>query len=147
VRLPATAVMVGAVAFAAAACGGSSSGGDGDANGAGDTGGTGAPGGTAAQAQHPSALVGEVGKNDAFAISLQDEKGKAITNLAAGTYKLTVHDDSGIHNFHLNGAGVSDLTSVPEKGTKQFTVTFKAGTYTFVCDPHASQMRGEFTVS
>jgi plastocyanin len=60
---------------------------------------------------------------------------------------VEVHDDSGIHNFHLQGTGVDDLTSVPETGVKTFTVTFKPGTYTFVCDPHASQMHGEFTVS
>jgi plastocyanin len=97
--------------------------------------------------QHPTSLVGEVGKNDAFAISLSDDQGKAISNLAAGTYKLTVHDDSSIHDFHLTGSGVSVLTSVGDKSVKTFTVTFKPGSYTFICDPHSSQMNGHFTVS
>src|SRR4051794_369328 len=133
--------MVGAVGLGAAACGGSSSGGS-----------TGGAGGASASAgagpvQHPASLVGEVGKNDAFTISLSDESGKSVTNVAAGTYKLTVHDDSGIHNFHLSGSGLDDSTSVPDKTTKTFTVKLKPGSYTFVCDPHASQMNGQFTVS
>ena len=133
-RLVATAVMTGALALAASACGGSSSSGGGKPAGAGPV-------------QHPASLVGEVGKGDAFTIQLADDKGAPITHLAAGTYKLVVHDDSGIHNFHLQGGGVDDTTSVPDKAIKTFTVTFKPGKYTFVCDPHASQMHGEFTVS
>jgi hypothetical protein len=141
VRLPAAATLVGALALGVTACGGSSSGGTTGSGGPGNTGTSAGP------AQHPSALVGEVGKNDAFAISLTDGSGKAITHLAAGTYKLTVHDDSGIHDFHLSGSGVDDSTTVPEKTVKTFTVTFKPGTYTFVCDPHAGQMNGHFVVS
>jgi plastocyanin len=132
--------MVGAIALGAAACGGSSGGGSNGASGN-------ASSQASAPLQHPTSLVGVVGQNDAFAIALSDDKGAAITHLAAGTYKLVVHDDSGIHDFHLQGTGVDELTSVPEKGIKTFTVTFKPGTYTFVCDPHASQMHGQFTVS
>jgi hypothetical protein len=98
-------------------------------------------------AQHPSSLVGVVGKNDAFTIALTDPNGTPISHLAAGTYQLTVHDDSGIHDFHLFGAGVSDSTTVGGTGTQTFTVTFKPGTYTFQCDPHKSSMHGSFTVS
>ena len=137
-RLPATAVIVGALALGGAACGGS-----------GNSTGSGTNSGSQANApiQHPASLVGEVGKNDAFTISLSDDSGAPIVHLAAGTYKLVVHDDSGIHDFHLQGSGVDDLTGVSDKTTKTFTVTFKPGTYTFVCDPHASAMHGEFTVS
>jgi hypothetical protein len=139
VRVLARAVL-GAAALlpVIAACGGSSSGG--------------APGGAASPtsagaAQHPASLVGEVGEDDAYAISLHDPAGKAITNLAAGTYKLKVEDYSSIHNFHLTGSGVDETTTVGEKATKTFTVTFKPGSYSFMCDPHASQMHGSFTVS
>ena len=38
-------------------------------------------------------------------------------------------------------------TDVSQTGTKTFTVTLKKGTYRFVCDPHASQMKGSFKVS
>ena len=138
-RLSATALIVGSLALGATACNGSSSGSGGSAN----------SGGPAANAplQHPKSLVGEVGKNDAFVIQLLDDTGAPVRHLAAGTYQLLVHDDSGIHDFHIQGAGVNDLTSVPGTGLKSFTETFMPSTYTFVCDPHASQMHGEFVVS
>lgn len=65
----------------------------------------------------------------------------------AGKIKLTVSDKSNIHNFHLTGPGVNVSTSVSGVGTKSFTVTLKKGTYKFVCDPHASSMKGSFKVS
>jgi plastocyanin len=122
----------GAVLSGVAACGGSSAA-------------TPAPG--SGPVQHPSALVGTVGRHDAFSIALTDPQGNAITHLAAGTYRLTVHDESTIHDFHLHGPGVDDATQVGETGDKTFTVTFKPGTYTFVCDPHAGRMNGSFRVS
>jgi hypothetical protein len=96
--------------------------------------------------QHPTALDGTVGKNDAFTISLSDDQGQDISNLAAGSYPLTVHDDSGIHNFHLTGSGVDVKTDIQKAGVKTFTINVKPGTYTFVCDIHP-QMKGSFTVS
>ena len=127
------ALAIGAAALAsAAACGGSSSGGAQSSSGG--------------PAQHPSALVGTVGKNDAFQIALADDAGNPITNLAAGTYKLTVHDDSGIHNFHISGSGVDDKTSVTQAQVKTYSITVKPGTYTFVCDIHPT-MKGSFRVS
>jgi plastocyanin len=64
----------------------------------------------------------------------------------AGTVKLVIADKSEFHNFHLTGPGVNVKTSIPEVGTETFTVTLKKGTYTFVCDPHATSMKGSFTV-
>jgi plastocyanin len=32
-------------------------------------------------------------------------------------------------------------------GKKSLTVTLKKGTYRFVCDPHASSMKGSFKVA
>jgi plastocyanin len=64
----------------------------------------------------------------------------------AGKIKLVVDDRSGIHNFHLTGPGVNVKTDVAATGKKTFTVTLKKGTYRFVCDPHASSMKGSFTV-
>ena len=127
-----TALAVGAAALVTAAgCGGSSS--------SGRAAPTGPP-------QHPKSLVGTVGKNDAFTISLTDDTGATISNLAAGTYQLLVHDDSGLHNFHISGSGVDDKTDVPKAETKTFTITVKPGTYTFLCDSHPSTMKGSFTV-
>ena len=64
----------------------------------------------------------------------------------AGTIKLVVADKASIHNFHLTGPGVNVKTSVSDTGSKTFTVTLKKGTYKFFCDPHASTMKGSFTV-
>jgi plastocyanin len=73
--------------------------------------------------------------------------GKKVSKLKAGTYKILVVDKAADHNFHLKGPGVNKLTSVSGKTTTTWTVTLKKGTYKFVCDPHASFMKGSFTVS
>jgi plastocyanin len=65
----------------------------------------------------------------------------------AGKIKLIVNDRSDFHNFHLTGPGVNVKTTVAQVGMKVFTVTLKKGTYRFVCDPHASSMKGSFKVS
>ena len=65
----------------------------------------------------------------------------------AGKVKLVVSDRSDFHNFHLRGPGVNVKTSVQATGAKTFTVTLKKGTYRFVCDPHASSMRGSFRIT
>jgi hypothetical protein len=140
VRLFMLSLSTAALATTLAACGGSSSGGTTGA-------GAGSTPSAAAPAQHPTQLVGDVGHDDAFAISLKDQDGKPISNLAAGTYKLVVNDESSIHDFHLMGGSVDKTTSVPDKGKQTFTVTFTPGSYSFLCDPHARSMRGDFTVS
>ena len=107
-------------------------------------GGGGSGGGGAAA--HPASLVGTVGQGDAFTISLDDPQGKAIGTIAAGSYQLTVHDDSSIHNFHITGTGVDDKTSVTSAETKTFTLNLTPGTYTFLCDIHPTSMKGTFKV-
>jgi plastocyanin len=42
---------------------------------------------------------------------------------------------------------VNKKTTVGEKGTTTWTLTLKEGKYKYVCDPHASFMKGSFTVS
>jgi plastocyanin len=70
------------------------------------------------------------------------------STVAPGTYELTVDDQASIHDFHLTGPGDVDVsTDVSGTGTTTFTVTLQKGTYTFVCDPHSSQMHGTLTVS
>jgi plastocyanin len=83
-------------------------------------------------------FAGTVGPG--FTISMAKKPTKA------GKITLVVADKSSSHNFHLVGPGVNVKTSVGAKGTKTFTVTLKEGKYTFVCDPHASSMRGSFTI-
>lgn len=92
------------------------------------------------------ALVGTEGNPEAFEISLTDEAGKEVTSLAAGTYSIKVTDQSKIHNFSLKGEGVEMATSVSGTETPTWSVTFAAGDYTYVCDPHPS-MSGSFTVT
>jgi plastocyanin len=90
-------------------------------------------------------LVGTVGPG--FTITLK-QSGKAVKTLKAGAYSITVSDRSSIHNFHLRGPGVNKaITQVGFMGTKTVVVSLKKGKYTFVCDPHASIMKGSFTVT
>jgi hypothetical protein len=72
--------------------------------------------------------------------------GTRVTHLDAGTYEIEVHDNSTFHNFHLRGPGIDKTTEIDTKSTETWLVTFTDGTYTFVCDPHAAQMKGSFTV-
>jgi plastocyanin len=89
-------------------------------------------------------LTGTVGPG--FTITLKKGTAKVKT-LKAGSYKITVNDKSNIHDFHLKGPGVNKIiTTTPFKGTKSVSVKLKKGKYTFVCDPHASIMKGSFTV-
>jgi hypothetical protein len=75
----------------------------------------------ASQATHPK-LLGVVGKNDAFNITLTN-KGKSVKTLKAGTYTFVVQDDSTIHNYELDGPNGKSwkFTSVGFKGTKTIT--------------------------
>lgn len=134
-----TIAALGLAALALAACGGS-----GNKATTSDT--TAAPAATdtaAAPADTAAAggqtLTGTVGPG--FTITMDQ------TSVPAGTYTLEVDDQADNHNFHLTGDGVDVKTEVPDIGKKSFEVTLVAGTYTFVCDPHAQQMKGELTVT
>jgi plastocyanin len=81
-----------------------------------------------------------------FTISLTDASGNRVTQLDPGTYDIVVDDRSDFHNFFLSGPGVSQRTGVEFVGTTRWTVTFVEGRYAFVCDPHATMMRGAFVV-
>lgn len=99
-----------------------------------------------ARAANP-VLTGEVGIEDGFTITLTDANGARVTHVDTGTYTLLVHDHSTFHNFHLSGPGSVDVqTPVDFVGDQTFTVTLVDGQYFFQCDPHSSQMKGNFTV-
>ena len=76
-----------------------------------------------------------------FSISMAKKPTKA------GKVKIVVTDKSSSHNFHLTGPGVNVKTSVGATGIKTFAITLKKGLYRFVCDPHASSMKGSFRTS
>jgi plastocyanin len=124
------------IALAAVGCGG------GD-EGTGDTGTT-TTETTATETSPSTALQGSVGPG--FEISLT-ENGQAVTSLTAGSYTIDVNDQSDIHNFHLTGPGVDKMTEVGQVETETFEVELQPGTYSFVCDPHASSMNGSFEVT
>ena len=101
---------------------------------------------TTGSVPEPGAVLnGSVGPG--FEISLTTEDGEPVETLAAGSYTISTDDQSDIHNFHLTGEGVEVDTGVGESGTDSFDVTVTEGTYTFVCDPHAGSMNGNFDVS
>jgi plastocyanin len=89
-------------------------------------------------------LDGTVGPG--FTISLT-QNGQSVSTLKPGQYTITVDDKSDIHNFHLTGPGVDKATDVGGTGKQTWTVDLKAGSYHYQCDPHASSMNGNFTVS
>jgi len=91
-----------------------------------------------------TALEGTVGPD--FVITLKDAQGNRVTTLPEGDYTITVKDLSEFHNFHLVGPGVNEATDVETTGTVTWNVHLKSGTYTFQCDPHASQMKGSVKV-
>jgi plastocyanin len=98
-----------------------------------------------AQADNPK-LVGMVGRNNAFTISLRDASGALVTHLDPGTYDIDVQDLSEEHNFHLHGPGVNMATAPETTSDIVWTVTFTDGIYVFNCDPHAGLMHGWFSV-
>ena len=128
---PATPFAV-AAAVVAAGCGGSS-------GNSSDSDSTAAVGTTATTASSGGALAGKVGPG--FDISMDK------SSVTAGTYTLTVDDQSSSHDFHFTGDGVDVTTEVSGTGEQTFTVTLTPGTYTFVCDPHSSSMKGTLTVT
>jgi plastocyanin len=91
------------------------------------------------------------GATSANALSGTDGPGFTITmdksTVKAGTYTITIHDRSNIHDFHLTGPGVDKKTSVPAVSTTKWTVKLKKGTYHFVCDPHHTIMHGVLKVT
>lgn len=89
-------------------------------------------------------LSGTVGPG--FTISLK-YKGKKVSNLKPGRYRIRVSDKSDFHNFHIKGPGVNRrITTVDFQGTKSRTFRLKKGTYRYQCDPHSSDMHGSFKV-
>ena len=100
----------------------------------------------AATAVKPVPVYGTVGPG--YTITLKNAKGVKVTKLKAGkSYLFFIKDKSKIHNFHLKGPGFNKMTTVTQVVTVRWTIKPKAGTWTYVCDPHKAQMKGSFKVS
>lgn len=96
----------------------------------------------------PPKLIGKVGINDAFKITLKTSAGKTVKTLKSGTYKFVITDGSTIHSFQLEGPGVDrTMTSVNFKGMKTIIVHLRKGKYKYYCKPHESTMFGFFTAT
>jgi plastocyanin len=100
-----------------------------------------------APAQDNFQLKGEVYPNGLYKIEMENKAGKKLRTVKAGTYRIKIEDKASIHNFRLRGPGVNRATSVPRRAETIWTVRLRKGTYTFLCDPHPSQMRGTFRVT
>jgi len=86
-------------------------------------------------------LVGEVGPGST--IVLRTQTGVRVQTVRAGsTWTIVVRDRSTAHNFRLAGPGFARQTSLAFTGTATWTVTFRAGTWRYVCVPHADHMSG-----
>jgi len=93
----------------------------------------------------PTQLVGTVGPG--FTISLKTATGKRVSTLPRGSYRIVLKDRSDDHNFAMRGPGVNRaLTGVDFVGTKTVTLKLGTGRFSFVCTPHADDMRGGFSV-
>jgi plastocyanin len=88
-------------------------------------------------------LVATVGPG--FTISLT-KGGQRVRTLKPGIYTITVRDRAPDHNFHIRGPRVNKDSGIARVGTSTWRVTLRAGRYTYVCDPHATSMRGTFSV-
>jgi hypothetical protein len=70
----------------------------------------------------------------------------AVKTLKAGKFKVAVSDLSKADNFHLSGPGVNKKTGVKTKGSAVWTVTLRAGTYTYRSDA-TKKLRRTFKVT
>jgi hypothetical protein len=96
----------------------------------------------------PPKLIGKVGINDAFTISLKLPTGKTVKTLKSGFYNLTVTDGSNIHNFQIEGPGLDKrVTSINFKGTKTVRIHLRKGKFKYYCKAHESSMFGFFKVT
>lgn len=133
---------VGNVTGSGGSSGGSSSGGASGGSSGGST--------TTTTTPKPSAKVGakiSLVSGPGFTIGMKTATGGKVTNLAAGAYTIVLDDRATAHNARITGPGLNKATTVPFVGKTTLKVTLKKGTYTFVCDPHRSGMKGTVKVS
>jgi plastocyanin len=100
---------------------------------------------SAASAKGSTGLRGEVGPG----YSIEVKNGNSdLKTIKAGTYTIKIQDKSTFHDFHLKGPGLNKSTTVAFQGETSWRVKLRPGTYTYQCDPHASQgMKGHFRVT
>jgi plastocyanin len=82
-------------------------------------------------------LAGSVGPGKKISLARTAKSGKTT---------ITIRDRTSKDNFHLSGPGVNKKSGVAFTGTVKWTVTLKAGTYTFRSDAHKT-LKGTLKVS
>jgi hypothetical protein len=100
----------------------------------------------AGSAMAPPKVKGTVGPG--FTITLKNLQGQLVKTLKPGAQSFVLTDKADIHDWSLKGPGVNKhLTGVAFTGTKTMVVTLKAGTYTYYCSVHPTQIHHTFKVS
>jgi plastocyanin len=79
------------------------------------------------------------------AISLKTAAGGRVSSLKAARYRITVRDLTKADNFHLIGPGVNRKTRIGVKSTAVWTLSLRAGRYTYRSDA-TRRLRGSFVV-
>jgi hypothetical protein len=88
--------------------------------------------GTVTTPPPPQRLVGSVGPGAKISLPRTAKAGKTI---------VTIRDRTKKDNFHLSGPAVNKKTGLGFTGTVSWTVTLKAGTYTFRSDANRALKR------
>jgi plastocyanin len=99
---------------------------------------------TGSTASQATLLTGTVGPGATITLK---KRGVKVRTLKAGRYSIRVTDRADDHDFRLKGAVNRTITGVAFKGTKTVTLTLRKGKVTYYCSPHASFMKGSFTVT
>lgn len=79
-------------------------------------------------------------------ISFRNAAGTRVYRVPAGLHRIIVRDRSSVHNFHLRGRGVNRATGIAFVGRRIWRSVriYRGSIYRYVCDPHATGMRGRF---
>jgi hypothetical protein len=95
-------------------------------------------------------LIGQVGRHDAFRISLTFPSGRPVRSIPAGTYTFVIHDYSSLHNFALGSITQNRRIftgNIHGTGTETYTVKLTPGRYAYACSAHPTIMNGTFQVT
>ena len=90
-------------------------------------------------------LIGTTGPDPVITLK---HRGKRVTTLKPGKYRIRVYDREYSHDFHLRGPRMNKMiTSTLFVGAKLVTITLRKGRYEYYCAPHYfSGMNGKFAV-
>ena len=92
----------------------------------------------------PTKLLARIGPG--ATIALTNAAGKRASRVKAGRYRITVRDVSRTDNFHLSGPSVNRKTGVAFKGSATWTVSLRAGRYTYRSDT-SKKLKGTLVVT